>query len=172
MGFWRAILYIKHRTIRLSDTSHKIAIGLACGTAVSFSPLLGTHFIQAGLFTWLLRGNILAGLIGTFVGNPWTLPFVWWGSVEFGAMIISVFGLSAQTLPAEVNLSVLWELITHEPLRIFLPWMLGGYILGFISFFPFYILFYYLVRGAKIARSKARLRKVHKIAREVTGQTE
>ena len=44
---------------------------------VSFSPFIGFHFLLAILFAYLLRGNLIAALIGTFVGNPFTFPFIW-----------------------------------------------------------------------------------------------
>lgn len=173
MGWRRAIRYSRLRVSRLSDSTHKIATGLALGMAVSFSPIIGTHFIQVLILCWLLRANVLSAIIGTFVGNPWTYPFIWWGSIKFGAWLISFFGLSAaDSLPADIDLSVLWNMIKHEPIRVFLPWMLGGHILAVISFFPSYAVYYRLVLRAKSARSKARLRRVHKTAMEVTGQKE
>ena len=171
MGWKRAFKYTSLRVSRLSDSSHKIAIGLALGMAVSFSPIVGTHFLQVFFLAWLFRANVVAALIGTFAGNPWTYPFIWWGSIKFGAFLIGVFGLpAADTLPAYVDFSVLLHLIAHEPLRVFLPWMLGGHVLAVISFFPAYMIYYRLVGAAKAARSRARIRKVHKVAREVTGQ--
>ena len=146
-------------------------MGLALGTAVSFSPIVGTHFLQVAFLAWLLRANVVAGLIGTFAGNPWTYPFIWWGSIKFGAFLIGVFGLqAAESVPADIDLSVLWHMIIHEPVRVFLPWMLGGHILAVCSFFPAYAVYFRLVGHTKLARSRARLRKVHKVAKEVTGQ--
>lgn len=173
MGWWRAAKYTHHRIVRLSDTSHKIAGGLAIGAAISFSPLVGTHFIQAGAIAYLFRMNIMASFVGTFVGNPWTFPFIWWGSIKFGGYLFTVLGLpAAESLPETINWSVVWDMITNEPLRVFLPWMLGGYILATLVTFPAYLFYYNFVKAAKLARSKARLRRLHKIAMEVTGQKE
>lgn len=70
MGWMRSLKYVRHRLVRVADTTHKIALGLAIGAAVSFTPLVGTHFVQAGLFAFVLRGNVFSAMIGTFVGNP------------------------------------------------------------------------------------------------------
>lgn len=171
MGWKRTCIYVKHRLVRLSDTTHKIALGFALGAAVSFSPILGTHFIQAGIFAYLVRANLLAAMIGTFIGNPWTFPFMWWLAISLGSYLFSFFGIAAgSTLPDEVNISILWELIRHEPLRIVVPWMVGGYLMIIISTPIYYFIFYRIIAAAKLARTKARLRKVHQVAREVTGQ--
>ncbi|MGB0719538.1 MAG: DUF2062 domain-containing protein [Bdellovibrionales bacterium] len=169
MGWVRAFKYAKMRIIRLSDSSHKIAMGLAIGTGISFTPIVGTHFVQAGLLAYISRSNLIASLIGTFVGNPWTFPFMWWAAMSFGSYLFGLFGLPASTaLPEHMNLSVLWDLIRHDPLRIFLPWAVGGYLLCFLSIPLTYSLYYNMVRGAKLARKKARLRKARKVAKEIT----
>jgi len=171
MGWIRACRYVKYRVTRLSDTSQKIALGLAIGAGISFTPFLGTHFIQAGFLAYALRANFLAALIGTFVGNPWTFPFMWWAAMAFGSFLFQIFGLPASaTLPDHMTFSVMIDLIKNEPFRIFAPWFVGGYLIAFLSLPLSYMFFYKLVSGAKIARKKARERKLHRVAREVTGQ--
>ncbi len=171
MGILRWCRYIKHRVVRLSDTSHKIAAGLACGAAISFTPIVGTHFIQAGILAYILRANLLASLIGTFVGNPWTFPFMWWLAIEFGGVIFNALGLPSSTsLPQNIDFAVFWDIVRHHPMRIFLPWAAGGYLIALLSWPLWYLMFFNMVKGAKLARKKARLRKVHKVAKELTGQ--
>ena len=173
MGWVRAAKYTKHRVVRLSDTSRKIALGLAIGAGISFTPFVGTHFIQAGFLAYLLRANFLAALIGTFVGNPWTFPFMWWAGLTFGGFLFQLFGLPASaSLPDQINLEIVWELIKNEPFRIFAPWFVGGYLLGVLSSPVFYMIFYQLVSGAKRARKIARERRIHALAKQVTGQKE
>lgn len=165
MGWKRAFHYVKHRLIRLADSTHNIALGLAIGLGVSFTPILGTHFIQAGIIALALRGNVFSAMIGTFVGNPWTFPFFWWGGFSLGATMFEVFGITgAGVLPDEMDLSVVWEMIKTEPMTLFLPWMMGGYFLAFATI-PFsYPIYFFLVKGAKVARAKA------KFARKKKGQ--
>ena len=76
-GFRRAGRYLLHRLSRLPGTPYALAGGFACGAAASFTPFVGLHFILAALIAWITRANILASAIGTAVGNPWTLPFIW-----------------------------------------------------------------------------------------------
>ncbi len=84
MGWGRVFVYLWHRVGRLHGTPHSIAGGLACGAAVSCTPFVGAHFILAALFAWFTRSNIVAGLIGTAAGNPWTFPFIWWWTYTLG----------------------------------------------------------------------------------------
>ncbi len=91
-GWGRAIEYIGHRVRRIPDTPHRIALGFSCGVFASFSPLFGLHFFYAALLAWALRGNVLAALIGTFVGNPLTFPLIASVSMALGRRILGYGG--------------------------------------------------------------------------------
>ena len=60
----RIISYYKLRLARLPDSNYAISSGFACGAMVSFTPLLGFHFVLAVVFAYLIRGNFIAALIG------------------------------------------------------------------------------------------------------------
>ncbi|HKK86405.1 MAG TPA: DUF2062 domain-containing protein, partial [Roseovarius sp.] len=69
-GWTRAFHYVKHRLRRLPDPPHRIARGIFAGIFVTFSPFFGLHFFLAASLAWVMRGNIVASLLSTFVGNP------------------------------------------------------------------------------------------------------
>lgn len=173
MGWIRALHYTRHRVVRLPGSTGNIAAGLAIGAAISFSPLMGTHFVQAALIAYIARVHIGAALIGTFVGNPWTFPFMWWAAISFGEALFGLFNWETNVvLPDHFDMKATWHFITHDPLHAFLPWLVGGYLLAVLSWPVFYVIFNHLIKTARFARSKAKLRKVHKVAKEVTGQDE
>src|SRR5215207_1487138 len=88
----RSALYYLKRILRLSGTPYAIAMGAAVGAAVSFTPFIGFHFILAFLIAWPLRGNMIAGAIGTCVGNPLTFPLIWATTYELGHLIMNQEG--------------------------------------------------------------------------------
>jgi uncharacterized protein len=87
-GWRRALRYIGHRLGRMSESPHRIAAGLATGVAVSVTPLLGVHVALAALLALALRGNLMAALLGTLFGNPWTLPVIWVLSYRIGLWLL------------------------------------------------------------------------------------
>lgn len=163
IGWKRALSYNWHRLIRLSDPPERIAAGMATGVAVSFSPLVGTHFIQAFIVCRLLRANIVAAVLGTMFGNPWTFPFLWAGGAAFGLFLFDVLGLTAYpTGHIAYNLPGLWALIKADPAMLFWPWLVGGTICGVIIW-PFaYMLSFRIVLAARKARMLARLHRMRK----------
>ncbi len=124
-GWWRSVDYVNKRMQRLPDTPERIALGFACGAFVSFTPLFFFHFVIAGVFAWMLRGNVLAALLGTAVGNPITFPFIATAALNLGWWIL---GVDPVEDAGGFSFSWLWENLD----LIFLPYLVGGILPGMI----------------------------------------
>lgn len=171
-GFWRGFGYIGKRMRRVPDTPHRIALGFACGALVSFSPFFGFHFFLAAGLAWLVRGNIVAGLFGTAVGNPFTFPFIAVASLWCGRTILGVEGnaLDFKAIQAEfgVAFGAIWDwmksLFGYENPdlsglstffdNVFLPYLVGGVVPGLLCAGVCYALIVPVVRGYQERRRK------------------
>ncbi|MCA2013017.1 DUF2062 domain-containing protein [Pararhodobacter sp. CCB-MM2] len=170
-GWRRAATYILHRMRRLPDSPERICIGIAAGLYVSFLPLYGLHFLSAALVAWVLRGNILAALLATFYGNPLTFPLMAAGGMELGGWLLgkevrmSVGGVMEAIGRAGGELMHnLATVVTGDPVHwgrligfyadVYLPYMVGGLLLGL----PFAVAAYFvhlpLVRAYQRSRQK------------------
>ena len=89
-GFRRATLYVMHRMRRLPDRPHRIARGVFAGSLIGFLPLPGLQFLGAWGAARLIRGNVLAALLGTFNSNPVTTPFFAVGAITLGHWMLGV----------------------------------------------------------------------------------
>ena len=98
-GWRRAFVYYLKRLARLSGTPHSIAAGFACGVAISFTPLVGLHILLGCLLALLVRGNFLAVVVGTLVGNPWTFPVIWLAAYEVGIFLLGPDLAGAEPMP-------------------------------------------------------------------------
>ena len=159
-GISRAIEYISIRLKRIPDTPHKISLGMSCGIFASFTPLFGLHFLIAGLLSYLLRANVLASLIGTFVGNPITFPIITVFNLKLGEWILGSSEYSSgdggkifegfldlifliyksfftEGSIGENNVPRINEFLNG----VFIPYSLGGLILGiFIAVISYFLL--------------------------------
>ena len=79
--------YVVARLARLETSPHAIAAGFAAGAAVSFTPLLGLHFLLAFVLCFVTRGSFVAAVAGTVVGNPLTFPFIFAATYWLGTLI-------------------------------------------------------------------------------------
>jgi uncharacterized protein (DUF2062 family) len=57
-----------------AETPERVAAAVALGVGVGLSPFIGFHFILAVVLAFLFRLNKLDAVLGSFAGNPWTLP--------------------------------------------------------------------------------------------------
>ncbi len=165
-GWRRQAAYLSHRLRRLPGTPTKIAMGFACGAAISFTPFIFFHFILAGALALLMRANIIASAVGTAIGNPWTFPFIWILIFETGVWILGIDRATA--LPDKIGFTYL----KNHFFDVFVPMIVGGLpwavAAWFLSFFPvrFLVEKYQqnrknkLVRLARQRRMKGRLEQV------------
>lgn len=121
IGWRRAGRYMLKRLHRLPGTPHSIAAGLASGIAVSFAPLIGLHLLGALALCWLVRGNYLAGAIGSLVGNPWTLPFMFATDYRLGSYLLGRPSLGLHLL-AELS----WSRLLDDLWLVLWPMLVGA----------------------------------------------
>ena len=178
MGWRRLGVYLMKRLTRLAGTPHTIAAGFACGAAISFTPFVGFHILLAVLLAYLIRGHVLAAVVGTVVGNPWTFPFIWLATYKVGQMMlgsaeaapwpaVTMFkhvvtdlgGLIWPTLTGETS----WEafkLVMLDLRALIWPMLIGSAPLALIGWFASYIPLARMID----AYQQARQRRLEKLA--------
>ncbi len=156
-GWYRAAQYVRHRLRRLPDAPNRIARGIWAGVFVSFTPLYGFHFLSAFIIAKVMRGNILAAILGTFFGNPITFPIIAALSLRLGHAMLGtrpVFGrnpnpddsrglveaFSGAMSDLWHNLLIVftggtahWGKLAGFYHDVFLPYLVGGIIPGVIA---------------------------------------
>lgn len=148
-GLVRNLRYVGHRLGRLPGTPHTVAAGFAFGAAVSFTPLIGLHLLLAAGLAWVTRASMVAAMIGTAIGNPWTFPFIWAGIYRLGAAIL---GQPLVPLPADPGIGDLLDVAGE----IFVPMTLGGLIVSVFVWLAFYYSGRYLVAVYQHRRRRPR----------------
>lgn len=178
-GWSRATRYLVHRLRRLPDEPSRIGRGVAAGVFISFTPLFGVHLLGGLALAWLLRGNLIAAVLGTLVGNPVTIPIIAVTSVGLGRWMLGVPGsMSPGVIMAAFTaasgqlwhnfMSIFdgrvaeWDRLLAFFHGIYLPYLVGGLIPGLIVATMFHYLTVPLVRTYH--RRKA-LRKARRDAR-------
>jgi len=180
-GWTRAFRYVQYRLRRLPDTPEKISRGIWAGVFTAFTPFYGLHFVTAGLLAIVMRGNILAALLGTFFGNPLTyvpigviaLQTGYWllgsrpdpattGSV--GKKFTQAFGdlwhnFVAIFTPEQAH----WTFLVQFYDEVFFPYMVGGIIPGIIAATIAYLAAVPVIRAYQNRRRKALRQKLSKL---------
>ncbi len=152
-GRIRSFRYLIKRILRLSSTSHSIALGISIGVFASFTPLIGFHFIISFSLAYFMRANMIAAAIGTSVGNPFTFPIIWTSTFKLGQLflkknqsidIINKFNYELKNQILQKSIDKILFLIK--------PMLIGAIPLGLISSIIVYIITYKIVKFYKIKR--------------------
>lgn len=179
-GWWRAVMYVVHRLRRLPDPPHRIGRGVAAGVFMSFSPLFGLHLVLAWAIALVVRGNVIAALLATFVGNPVTYPFFAYLSVWLGQWMLGIHsGLGMVEIVDTFKIASVefWDnvkaIFTSAPTgwsgmhsffhTLFLPYLLGSLPTGLIAAVASHYMTLPLVDAYKKRRSKKLRDRVEKL---------
>lgn len=146
----RSALYYVKRILRLSGSPYAIAMGSAVGAAVAFTPFIGLHFLLTFLIAWPLRGNMIAGAIGTCIGNPITYPFIWAGTYQLGHLLLNLENRGAPMRLEEDLLHKSWDQLWP----ILEPMTVGAIPLGLVMGFVVYLVVYKAVSAYRENRSQ------------------
>jgi len=103
---------LKRRRLRLlldwmgrAESPERVAAAVALGVGVGLSPFIGFHFILAVILAFLFRLNKIDSVLGSFAGNPWTLPPMYALGFRLGRWVL---GYSPAAVPA-----LRWHRILH-----------------------------------------------------------
>ena len=174
-SWMRSGQYVTKRILRLTATPHAVAAGVAAGAFTSFTPFMGLHFLLAAVLAWLVRGNLLASALGTFVGNPLTFPFIWAATYNAGHYVLnnaaSASGPPDIVLAMKKVMQALFEFDGEAAMvalnqiwdPLLLPMLVGGVPAGIMCSIPLY----FLTRRAAAMFQESRRNKLIRKAAEL-----
>lgn len=132
MGLRAFVRWLMLKLLRQADRPHYVALGVAIGVMVGFSPVIGTHTLLILAFCVVLRASFLAGLTGSMISNPWTVGPILAGSFKIGHWILGA--TPAQGLTVEHLNTLSWgQMADHFVLlaeHIIVPMIVGGLVLS------------------------------------------
>ncbi|MDH2328530.1 DUF2062 domain-containing protein [Cereibacter sp. SYSU M97828] len=187
-GWRRALQYLTHRVMRIPDDPRRVARGAFAGVFACFGPYIFHDYVIAIALAWLIRGNIFAALVGSLIANPVTIPFFAVAGVSLGQhllgigeglpawQILSAFGAAASEILHNCNAifgehEMRWVSLSRFFHRIYLPYLVGGTVIGIVAGLASYIVVLSLVRayrGLRTARLRDRSEALRR-ARELRG---
>ena len=74
--------------VSLDESPWRMALALAVGVFISFTPFLGFQTLLAFLIATVARLNVALTIAGTWLNLPWFAPFVYAGAVWIGSVLL------------------------------------------------------------------------------------
>lgn len=137
------------RIKKLHGNPGYIAMGMAVGVFVSFTPTIPFHTIIAIALAFLLKGSKPAAAIGVWLANPLTIPFFYYISFKMGTLLI------ARPIPFDIKFESIKGLISLG-VDVTAAMVLGGAILGILPSIAVYVLTYHFMSVVRRKATKQR----------------
>jgi len=178
MGWIRLFKYYGLKLYRLNDSPYAIASGLSCGIAMSFTPFIGLHLVFSAFLSRVFNGSLIASLIGTLAGNPWTFPIIWFLTYKIGMFVLGTdvttpdaAMMTADHLPTSFSLSSMLD----KPKEFFVPMLIGSIPCAIsawiVSFFFTRNIVINFQRRRFRRRAKARLKEMRRAQKRLDRET-
>ena len=150
--------YVRIKELQ-GDPRH-IAMGMAIGVFTGVTPTVPFHTVIAIALAFILKCSKPAAIIGSFVANPITIPFIYVACFKVGTFILN------KPIPFDAKFESITTLMTLG-LDVTIAMIIGSAILGILPAIIAYILTY---RIMTTMREKARKRSQSPRARGVKEQ--
>jgi uncharacterized protein len=137
--------YVRDRLreiVKLDDPPHKLALAVAIGVFIAFSPWLGLHILSCILFAWIFRVSKFVVLTAMLVNNPWTMVPIYAFNLWLGVHLTG----------GEIAIpEIAWSKIGFRELFTILkpflwPFIIGSLAIGAAAAFISYWLFLWALR--------------------------
>jgi len=164
---FRRLLVRLHRLAQRGSSAQQLALALAIGVFIAFTPTFGFHYISALLIAWLFGLSFPAIAIGTSVNNPLTIAPLYSFCLWIGLLLV---GGREPRQPIEWNRSMPdWSLLAQlKPLLI--PFVVGTLVVGVVAGLVSYGASYWLFN--RLAQRRLQLKeRGKKRVRRALGET-
>ena len=77
-----------YRVLHVDDTPHRIALSVAIGIFVTWTPTIGLQMIITVLLCWLFRANKVVGVPFVWISNPLTIVPIYYPNYVVGCWLL------------------------------------------------------------------------------------
>lgn len=146
--------FVVHQVLHAHDPPQRLALGIAVGVLVGFTPTVGIQMPLCFFLAWLLRANKMVGLPLVWISNPATMVPMMYCCYLVGRRMLNLDAVSYAW----------WEELTHPPsvdrwqfywdrlLQIALPLWLGSLVVGGLAAIISYYISFWLICSYRLRR--------------------
>ena len=148
--------FIFHNILHVDDPPHSLALGLAIGVFLAFTPTVGIQMVLAGIITWILGANKAVSVTVVWISNPATLVPIYWSGYRVGCLMLGIEPEGAEWWGELTTPPTGWwnavKFYWVEFLEISKPLWLGSFVVGGVFGLLTYYGSFHLIRGYRARR--------------------
>jgi uncharacterized protein (DUF2062 family) len=148
--------FVLHTVLHADDPPHRLALGLAIGMFITFTPTVGFQMALVVFLAWLLRANKVVGVPLVWISNPATIVPIFYLCYRLGRFVMSGDAVGLQwwdelshpTAPWWSQTAFYWQRFTE----IAAPLWVGSLVVATIVGYATYYISYYTIYGYRMKR--------------------
>ena len=148
--------FIVERLLHADDPPHRLALGMAVGVFIAFTPTVGFQMMLAVFLAWLLGANKVVAAAVVWISNPATLVPIYYTCFVVGRSILGYEPMGQEWWGELSNPPSGWwpavQFYWSRFLEIATPLWAGGALVGLLLAYPSYYVVYHLVRWYRLRR--------------------
>ncbi len=122
--------------IHMGENPRDIALAVALGVFFAFFPILGVHTIMAVGLAWIFGLNPGIALVASFINNPWTIAFLYGGSLWVGLFVMNMDMAQVNNIDwTNMNMDALIEAVKAVAAPFIVGCLLVGSVAGVMAYF-------------------------------------
>ena len=144
--------FVLYKILRADDPPYKLAMGVAVGVFVTFTPTMGVQMAFSAALAWILRANIAVGLPIVWISNPATMLFIYYPLYLLGTVLTGQESVGIQWFVDLFNPSLYpdgwWPSVQHlwaRTMEVFVPLWLGSCMVALSLAIPSYYITYGMI---------------------------
>lgn len=184
-AFWnKTRRFLVHTILHADDTPHRIALGVAVGIFIGFSPTIGLQMVLALALAALLGANRLVCIPMVWITNPVTLGPIYWACWRVGSALLPSNGVGdgsavvqrVETMYQTVGLTTVvredfWRQLLGRFIDVGTELWVGCFVVGIVASFIAYFAARWLVvlarKRRRLLRMAIRLRRERRRRRPI-----
>jgi len=171
--------FVIYRVLHADDTPHRLALGIALGMFVGWTPTVGFQMLLVLLLAPSFRVNPIVGIPIVWVTNPVTIVPIYFSNYWFGHLVLNLFSDRPALSYAQVTERLgqfggvshflsnfhhaqFWHKVIQILAEFGLDLWVGSIIIGLVMAVISYTISYRLIVWYRSARPHLRLRGIHR----------
>jgi len=148
--------FVVHNVLHADDPPHRLAMGVAIGSFVTFLPIMGIQMVAVVVFAWVLRANKIVGTPIVWISNPATFIPIYYSCYRVGLQIMAVEAKSWAWWQGFVKPPDGWwnmvRFYWDRIMEIAGPLWLGCLVVGLVFAIPSYFASFWVIRAYRLKR--------------------
>ena len=148
--------FIFHSVLHADDPPHRLALGIAIGVFVTFTPTVGLQMMIVVFLAWLFGANKLVGLPIVWITNPATIMPIFYTCYRLGRAILGHSGVEFDWWAGLAARPEAWwprvVFYWNRFMEIAAPLWLGSMVISLILGYASYYISYYAIAGYRMRR--------------------